>query len=127
MTKKEIKTSPGMSMEYFLEVYYGVDEEIASKISLHSHKSIGKIARLYGVKLSKLGFDNVSREMIARGEVILVEDHFRNAAPYINPNIKLTDEFETTMDERFVSHEVYEEEEEYDKHKGRQKIKHFKS
>ena len=126
MTRKEINSSHIVGMKYFLEVYYGVSEDIVSKISLHSHKSISKIASLYGLKLSKMSFDSVSREMIARGEVLLVIDHFNNLAPYINPTIDLIDEYETTMDEKFVSCEINEEEE-YGKHKGRQKIKHFKS
>ena len=126
MNKKKIKTSVVISMKYFLEVYYELEEDISLKISLHSHKSISKIASLYGVKLSKMSFDSVSKDMVARGEVLLVADHFNNLAPYINPTIDLIDEYETTMDEKFVSYKI-DEEEEYDKHKGRQKIKHFKS
>ena len=44
-------------------------------------------------------------------------------------NAVLEDEFETTMDERYISYEVYdlnEGEDDYDKYQGRQKVKHFK-
>lgn len=123
MTKKEIRKTKTISMSLFLELYYGVDESDAKKLGLHSHKTLKQIAKLYGVILSKISFDNLTKEMLARGEAILVEDIYRNAAPYINPNIEFVDEYETTMDERFVSHEVYEGDEKNDKHKTRRKVK----
>lgn len=126
MTKKEVKKSPCVSMRYFLEKYYGIGEDYAYKLGIHSHKVLKQVANLYGVKLKKIPFDNLDKDMIARGEVILVEDIYGNRAPYINPNIILIDEFETTMDERFISYEI-KGDEINDKYKGRQKSKHFKS
>lgn len=127
MTKKEIRKTKAITMRHFLEMYYGIEEDEAIKLSLHCHKNLKRICDMYGVIVSKMSFDNVTKEMLARGEVVLVEDIFRNVAPYINPNIDLTNEFETTMDEKYVSYEIYEGDEENDKCKGKRKVKCFKS
>lgn len=129
MTKKEINASPTISMDYFLKTYYGVSDELAQKLSMHSHKSLKELAHLYEIPLRKTSFNDLTREMIATGKVILITDHFGNLAPYVNPYISIEDEFETTMDERYVSYEIYdlnEGEDEYDKYQGRQRVKHFK-
>lgn len=117
MTKKELESVKCVSMQYFLEVYYDVAEDISHVISKNSHKSLGKVARLYGVRLAKMSFEKVTREMVNMGDVIFVLDCFGNAAPYINPKINFEDEFNTTMDEKFVSHVV--EGDECDKYKRR--------
>lgn len=126
MTKKELKESRSVGMKWFLEAYYDISEEVAALLSLHSHKSIKEVAKLYEIKFHKIGFKELTREMLLTGKVILVQDHYGNIAPYINPLISLEDEYETTMDERYTSYEVYdinEGEGVYDKYKRRQKIK----
>ena len=129
MTKKELNQSPSNSMEYFLKTYYDLSDELIDKLKGHTHKTLKSIAKLYGIDLKKMGFDSITREMLATGEVILITDCCGNVAPYINPYAEIEDEFETTMEERYISYEVYdlnEGEDEYDKHKGRQRIKRFK-
>ena len=129
MTKKELKKSSSMSMDHFLRTYYGLSDDLADKLSMHSHRSLKEIAQLYEISLKKIGFKDVTREMIATGDVLLIVDHYGNTAPYINPYINIEDEFETTMDERYISYEVYdlnEGEDNYDQYQGRQRVKHFK-
>ncbi|MBR3897923.1 MAG: hypothetical protein IKJ43_01420 [Bacilli bacterium] len=129
MTKKELKRCSSMSMNHFLRTYYGLSDDLAEKLSMHSHKSLREVAKLYEIPLKKIGFQDVTREMIAVGDVLLIMDHFGNPAPYVNPYAILEDEYETTMDERYISYEVYdlnEGEDDYDKYQGRQKVKHFK-
>ncbi len=124
MTKKEIRTCPTMSMRLFLEAYYDINEEISMLLSLHSHKSLKQAASLYDIHFSKICFDDLTREMVWTGKVILVQDHYGNVAPYINPLVSLVDEYETDMDERYTSYEIFDEGDDiYDKYQGRQKIK----
>ena len=130
MTKKEIRRSPSNSMEYFLKVYYDLNDELIEKLCTHTHKALKEIAKLYGINLKKMSFEDLTREMVATGEVVLITDHCGNVAPYINPYTEIEDEYETTMDERYISYEVYdlnEGEIDYGKHKGRQRVKRFKS
>lgn len=126
MTKKELKECRSVGMKWFLETYYDISDEVATLLSLHSHKSIKEAANLYEIKFLKIGFKDLTKEMVLTGEVILVQDHFGNIAPYINPLISLKDEYQTSMDEKYTSYEVYdinEGEDIYDKYQGRQKTK----
>ena len=106
MTKKQLKAMPVISMNYFLQTYYGLTEEQALVFSAHTHKTLKTVARLFGVKLAKMSFEEVTREYVLTGKVILVEDYFGNIAPYINPYQILEDEYSTDMDERYTSYEV---------------------
>ena len=103
MDKKELKYAEKIDVKKFLKRFYGLDnEELLVKLSKLSHHDLKEVASLYGIRLRKICFENLTREMIASGEVILVADRFNNFAPYINPMIKLEDEFSTTLDDKYV-------------------------
>lgn len=104
MNKKEIKQSTKIDMRYFLEVYYGITNvELLAKLSKLPHKEIKEVLSMYGIYLRNMSFDNLTREMIASGEIILVTDSHRNYAPYINPMVSIENEFSTTLDENYIS------------------------
>ena len=129
MTKKELRKIGTISMAYFLKTYLDVDnDKLLNKLVELTHFELKEITKIYGIKLSKISFENLTKDMIARGDILLVDDCYGNPAPYINPMRKMENEYETTLDERYVSHEVYDikGEEENDKYKGRQKIKYIK-
>ena len=129
MTKKEIRKISSITMAHFLKTYLDVTNEILlNKLAELSHCELKEVAKIYGVRLCKIPFDTLTKDMIARGDILLVEDAFGNKAPYINPMRKMENEYETTLDERYVSHELYELEGEdnNDKYKGKQKIKYIK-
>jgi len=128
MKKKELESLKRVSLNYFLQTYYGVGEDLAEIMSKESHKSLSIVARLYGIKFRKMSFESITKELIYTGKVILVEDYFGNTAPYISPFIELEDEYQTEMDERYISKEIcdLEGEDFDDKHKGRQKTKYIK-
>lgn len=126
MTKKEIRKITSITMAYFLKTYLDItNENILTKLIELSHCELKEIALIYGVKLSKIPFEELTKDMIARGDVLLVEDAYGNKAPYINPMRKMEDEYETTLDERYVSYEL-EGEDRNDKHKRKQKTKYIK-
>lgn len=126
MTKKEIRKTPSISMAYFLKTYIDItNENLLTKLLELSHCELKEIANIYGVRLSKIPFEKLTKDMIARGDILLVEDAFGNKAPYINPMREMENEYETTLDERYVSYEL-EGEDKNDKHKGKQKIKYIK-
>ena len=103
MNKKELRHTEKMSMMKFLRRYYGfTNEKLLTKLSKLSHKQLKEIVELYDINIRKISFDDLTREMIASGEVILVTDRFDNPAPYINPEINLENEYLTTLDESFV-------------------------
>lgn len=127
MTKKEIRKTLSITMAYFLKTYLGITSEVLlSKLMELSHCELKEVARVYGVRLSKIPFDMLTKDMIARGDILLVEDVYGNKAPYVNPMRKMENEYETTLDEAYVSHEL-EGDEKDDKYKRKQKVKHFKS
>ena len=90
-----------------------------------SHCELKEVALIYGVRLAKIPFEKLTKDMIARGDILLVEDAYGNKAPYINPMRKMENEYETTLDERYISYEL-EGEDKNDKYKGKQKVKHIK-
>lgn len=127
MTKKEIRKTPSITMAYFLKTYLDITNNVLlTKLMELSHCEIKEVALIYGVRLSKIPFEKLTKDMIARGDILLVEDAYGNKAPYINPMRKMENEYETTLDERYISYEL-EGENENDKYKGKQKTKHFKS
>lgn len=127
MTKKEIRKTLSITMAYFLKTYLGITSEVLlSKLMELSHCELKEVARVYGVRLSKIPFDMLTKDMIARGDILLVEDVYGNKAPYVNPMRKMENEYETTLDEVYVSHEL-EGDEKDGKYKRKQKVKHFKS
>lgn len=129
MTKKEIRKTSSITMAHFLKTYMDVTNEILlNKLVKLSHCELKEIALVYGVRLAKIPFEKLTKDMVARGDILLVEDAYRNKAPYINPMRMMENEYETTLDERYVSHELYEIErdDKNDKHKRKQKIKHIK-
>ena len=130
MTKKEIRKTHSITMAYFLKTYLDITNEILlRKLIELSHSELKEVALAYGVKLPKIPFEKLTKDMIARGDILLVEDTYGNKAPYINPMRKMENEYETTLDERYISQELCDLEGEIknDKYKGKQKIKYFKS
>ena len=130
MTRKEIRNTSSISMAHFLKEYLDIENDnLLTQLLRLSHFDLKEVAKVYGIKLKKISFDDLTKDMIARGEILLVEDAFGNPAPYVNPMRLLEDEYETTLDESYVSYEVYdlEGDDKGDKYKGRQKVKYFKS
>ena len=126
MTKKEIRRISSISMAYFLKAYLNIaNDALLSKLMELSHFELKEVAKVYGVRLSKIPFERLTKDMIARGDILLVEDVYGNKAPYINPMRKMENEYETTLDEMYVSHEL-EGDDKNDKHKGKQKVKYIK-
>ena len=119
MSKDRFKNQISITMKHFLETYYeATNKKLIEKICKLPHKEIKKIARLYGIKMFSISFDEVSNDMIARGDILLVTDSHHNIAPYINPQISFTDELDTTLEEEFTAYEI-EGEDNNDKHKRR--------
>lgn len=126
MTKKEIRKTPSITMAYFLKTYLDITNNVLlTKLMELSHCELKEVALIYGVRLSKIPFEKLTKDMIARGDILLVEDTYGNKAPYINPMRKMENEYETTLDERYISYQL-EGEDKNDKYKGKQKIKHIK-
>ena len=126
MTKKEIRRISSISMAYFLKAYLNIaNDALLSKLMELSHFELKEVAKVYGVRLSKIPFERLTKDMIARGDILLVEDVYGNKAPYINPMRKMENEYETTLDEMYVSHEL-EGDDINDKYKGKQKVKYIK-
>lgn len=126
MTKKEIRRISSISMAYFLKAYLNIaNDALLSKLMELSHFELKEVAKVYGVRLSKIPFERLTKDMIARGDILLVEDVYGNKAPYINPMRKMENEYETTLDEMYVSHEL-EGDDKNDKYKGKQKVKYIK-
>ena len=126
MTKKEIRKTPSITMAYFLKTYLDITNNVLlTKLMELSHCELKEVALIYGVRLSKIPFEKLTKDMIARGDILLVEDTYGNKAPYINPMRKMENEYETTLDERYISYQL-EGEDKNDKYKGKQKVKHIK-
>ena len=101
--------------------YYGIENaELLDKLGRLSHKDFKMIARDYGLNVVRTNFDLITKEQIADGTVILVNDTFNNPAPYVNPNRELSwnNEFDTELGLSYIS--MVTEEVKFDK-KGRQK------
>lgn len=126
MTKKEIRKTPSITMAYFLKTYLDITSNVLlTRLMELSHCELKEVALIYGVRLAKIPFEKLTKDMIARGDILLVEDAYGNKAPYINPMRKMENEYETTLDERYISYEL-EGEDKNDKYKGKQKVKHIK-
>lgn len=126
MTKKEIRKTPSITMAYFLKTYLDITSNVLlTRLMKLSHCELKEVALIYGVRLAKIPFEKLTKDMIARGDILLVEDAYGNKAPYINPMRKMENEYETTLDERYISYEL-EGEDKNDKYKGKQKVKHIK-
>ena len=127
MTKKEIKKTHSITMEYFLKMFVSIDNDnLVKELIKLSHYELKQVIKIYDIKVPKISFDDLTKDMIARGDVLLVKDVYGHPAPYINPLRILVNEYETTLDEEFISHEINEGVDTNDKYKGRQKIKYFK-
>lgn len=110
MDKKEIKRSIKIEMKYFLETYYGItNQELLNNLIRLSHKDIKLVLHLYGIEIKRTGFQELTREMIASGEVILVTDGFGNIAPYKNPLCLYEEDFYETQKQKVKRREYYEE------------------
>lgn len=121
MDKKTLKKMPVHDMEYFLTEYYGIDnKELVEKLSELSHKDLKYIASLYDINLVRTSFDYISKEQIATGTVLLVNDYYNHTAPYVNPNRTLNDEFNTELSEEYC---IIKEEIDFNKNKVKRKIK----
>ncbi len=103
MNKKEINQSINISMKYFLETYYNVtNQALLDDLIKMSHKDIKIILEMYGIKLKRTCFQDLTREKIASGEVILVTDGFGNLAPYKNPLLVYEEDYFELIEEKYV-------------------------
>lgn len=121
MEKKEIKKCHKMDLKRFLKNYYGIEnEKLLEQFSLLSHKDFKQISLLYGINIIRTNFKYITKEELADGTIILVNDAFNNPAPYVNPNRLLSYnlELDTELNERYI--DSVTEEVKFDK-KGRQK------
>lgn len=87
MNKKEIKKQNHISMEIFLRNYCGIqNEELINTLSVLSHKDLKEVCRqVYGIELYSIAFENVNKENLNCGDILLVYDVYHASAPYINP------------------------------------------
>ena len=87
MNRKELKKEPHISMEKFLRYYLGIESD--SVIDLLSNLHHGELKdvykQLYRINLRSVGFDDISKEDIETGGVLLVSDRSSHLAPYTNP------------------------------------------
>lgn len=121
MEKKEIKKCHKMDLKRFLKNYYGIEnEKLLEQFSSLSHKDFKQISLLYGINIIRTNFKYITKEDLADGTIILVNDAFNNPAPYVNPNRLLSYnlELDTELNERYI--DSVTEEVKFDK-KGRQK------
>lgn len=89
---KDIEKMDFINLRHFLTKYYGVDnEDLISEFIHLSHKQLKEIVPFYGINVVRTSFSFIDREQIETGTVILVEDYYKNIAPYVNPNRKLSD------------------------------------
>ena len=121
MEKKEIKKCHKMDLKRILKNYYGIEnEKLLEQFSSLSHKDFKQISLLYGINIIRTNFKYITKEELADGTIILVNDAFNNPAPYVNPNRLLSYnlELDTELNERYI--DSVTEEVKFDK-KGRQK------
>lgn len=121
MEKKEIKKCHKMDLKRFLKNYYGIEnEKLLEQFSSLSHKDFKQISLLYGINIIRTNFKYITKDQLADGTIILVNDAFNNPAPYVNPNRLLSYnlELDTELNERYI--DSVTEEVKFDK-KGRQK------
>ena len=121
MEKKEIKKCHKMDLKRFLKNYYGIEnEKLLEQFSSLSHKDFKQISLLYGINIIRTNFKYITKDQLADGTIILVNDAFNNPAPYVNPNRLLSYDLElnTELNERYINSVT--EEVKFDK-KGRQK------
>ena len=121
MEKKEIRKCHKMDLKRFLKNYYGIEnEKLLEQFSSLSHKDFKQISLLYGINIIRTNFKYITKEELADGTIILVNDAFNNPAPYVNPNRLLSYnlELDTELNERYI--DSVTEEVKFDK-KGRQK------
>lgn len=121
MEKKEIKKCHKMDLKRFLKNYYGIEnEKLLEQFSSLSHKDFKQISLLYGINIIRTNFKYITKEELADGTIILVNDAFNNPAPYVNPNRLLSYDLEldTELNEKYI--DSVTEEVKFDK-KGRQK------
>ncbi len=104
MDKKEIRQSIKIDMGYFLETYYGItNKTLLKKLVKMSHKDIKQILKLYGTELKRTCFEALTRENVARGEIILVTDGFGNIAPYKNPLLVIEEDYFEVMEQKYLT------------------------
>lgn len=121
MEKKEIRKCHKMDLKRFLKNYYGIEnEKLLEQFSSLSHKDFKQISLLYGINIIRTNFKYITKDQLADGTIILVNDAFNNPAPYVNPNRLLSYnlELDTELNERYI--DSVTEEVKFDK-KGRQK------
>lgn len=121
MEKKEIRKCHKMDLKRFLKNYYGIEnEKLLEQFSSLSHKDFKQISLLYGINIIRTNFKYITKDQLADGTIILVNDAFNNPAPYVNPNRLLSYDLEldTELNEKYI--DSVTEEVKSDK-KGRQK------
>ncbi len=95
MEKKEIKKCHKMDLKRFLKNYYGIEnEKLLEQFSSLSHKDFKQISLLYGINIIRTNFKYITKDQLADGTIILVNDAFNNPAPYVNPNRLLSYDLE---------------------------------
>ena len=120
MEKKEIRKCHKMDLKRFLKNYYGIEnEKLLEQFSSLSHKDFKQISLLYGINIIRTNFKYITKDQLADGTIILVNDAFNNPAPYVNPNRLLSYNLELDTELNGYIDSVTEEVK-FDK-KGRQK------
>lgn len=87
MDKKTIKKQHHIPMEKFLRDYVGIENEMILDILVNlNHRELKEMCEiLCTVNLTCISFEDVTKEDLNRGEIILVTDKDCNPAPYTNP------------------------------------------
>ncbi len=107
MDKKEVNQSMKIDMKYFLETYYNItNKELLMKLIKLSHKDIKEVLMLYGIELKRTSFREITREMIASGDVIFVTDGLGHIAPYKNPLKLLEEDFFERLEQNYIKKKV---------------------
>lgn len=98
MNKKLIKKQCHISMEKFIRYYLDIEGERIIDILLGlNHRDFKDICRELGIiDLTSISFEDVTKEDIETGSVLLVADINNNLAPYINP---ILSDFDLIMEE----------------------------
>ena len=87
MNKKELKMEQHISMKKFLRCYVGVENGLVLNwLAGLTHRELKEVCdELMMLDLTRISFEEVTKENVQKGDVLLVLDSDNNPAPYNNP------------------------------------------
>lgn len=98
MDKKSIKCQNYITIDKFLRDYVGIENEhVIDTLSSLSHRDFKDMCQaMCAIRLTSIAFEDVTKENLETGDIILVADRYSHLAPYNNP---FQPDFETIMAE----------------------------